>query len=246
MPNDTVYIYGDIGSAYWYEGIGANEVMAMLRELDSTASCHHIRINSPGGLVSDGLTITNLLLAHTSLMRQDNPDFVLKTHCDGYAMSAASLIFMAGTERSVSLGGILMIHDALAWSTGNAETLRKEADNLDVLSASAADIYSKRCVADAKRNPEYFRKLMKAETYMTGDTAIEHGLATCQDISSEAVLCSEFSPEKLRGHYAELMTTKRVRTTMQRPVELDKLRSRTAAMALLKKTMVELGMKDFS
>lgn len=238
---DTCYLYGDIGESYWSEGVSSTTLMAMLKELDPSAPAHHIRINSPGGLVSEGLTMGNLLLAHIQQIRNHNPKFDLVTHCDGYCMSAATIPFMAGTIRSVSLGGIIMVHNASNYVFGNSADMRQCADQLDVLSEAAANVYATRCVQADGRDVAYFKKLMDAETYMTGAEAVNHGMATIEDVNTTATLNPNLTPEKMRGHYIELMTTKRVRTFAKPPTDSRQLLERKAAFAKLDQLLLEFG-----
>ncbi len=55
-------------------------------------------INSYGGEVAEGLAIYNNLKRHKAK---------IKTYCDGFACSVASVIFMAGDERVMSTASLL-------------------------------------------------------------------------------------------------------------------------------------------
>ena len=125
MSTDLM-LYGDIGLDWWSgDGITDEQVHASLQTLDPSASQHTVHINSVGGRVDTGLAIMNLLRAHSAQMQAVNPDFKLKTICEGYAMSIASVIFMAGDIRTVALGGVVMIHEAWNGCYGNAAEMRK-------------------------------------------------------------------------------------------------------------------------
>lgn len=215
-------IYGDIGQDWWTgDGITEEHVLAGLKELDRDAASHVVRINSPGGRVDTGLAILNLLRSHSNQMKVLNPEFKLETTVDGYAMSSASVIFMAGDIRTVCLGGVLMIHDAWSGMYGNADEMRKAADRLELLSNNCANIYATLATPAEKDQPardqEYFRSLMKAETYMIGDQGINCGLATRQDSDSTASLCADLTPESLKGNYVSRMTEHYKRRTYNRP-----------------------------
>ncbi len=239
---DTIHLYGDIGSSFWFEGLNANDLVLSLKELDSEAEAHHIHINSPGGLVSEGLAMMNVLRTHKATMKNMNPNFKLKTYCDGYAMSAATCPFMAGDERIVALGGILMIHEAWNYSGGNSVELRKIADDLDQITKNAAMVYSTLCTQAKERTPEYFLELMKAETYMIGDEALKHGMATSVDNTAEARLSASLTPEKMKGNYVNLMTKNRVKTTLNHPVNPKAILERDKAFQLLDQVILELGL----
>ena len=122
-----------------------------------------IRINSPGGSVFDGIAIYNLLKSRG-----------VKTIVDGVAASIASIIFLAGDEREMSEGSVLMIHNPWTFSGGDAEQLRKEADVLDSLKASLMDIYTSKTGLEESE----LSALMDAETWFSAEEAIEKGFAT--------------------------------------------------------------------
>lgn len=239
---DKIHLYGDIGSTMWFEGISDKEVVQQLRLLDLNVDKHYIHINSVGGLTSEGITIMNVLRAHKNTMKAYNPKFRLETVVDGYAMSAASLIFLAGDDRKVALGGVLMIHDAWNYMGGNAKEMRKTADVLDMISNNAADLYAVLSTPADGRNAAYFRGLMSEETYFTGKAGVDVGLATEMDETLQAMLSPEFTPEKIKGHYVERMTS-RTRTTMNRPVNPSWLTDQKASFAMLAGTAAELGIE---
>ena len=227
-------IYGDIGADWWSgDGITENHVLTGLRDMDKDAAKHVVRINSPGGRVDTGLTILNLLRSHSAQMKAVNPAFQLETVVDGYAMSSASVIFMAGDVRTVALGGVLMIHDAWSGVYGNADEMRKAADRLELLSNNCAQIYATLATPAGKDQPvrdsSYFRTLMQAETYMVGDQGVSHGLATQQDLGTEASMFAEFTPEKLKGHYVSMMTEHYKKRTYNRPTAAKSILDAKAA-----------------
>ncbi|WP_461367322.1 Clp protease ClpP, partial [Candidatus Darwinibacter acetoxidans] len=90
----AIYIYGDIVSELWkwYESdVTSHEIVKEIEGLDvDVINCY---INSYGGEVAEGLAIYNALKRHKAKVR---------TYCDGFACSAASVVFMAGDERIMS------------------------------------------------------------------------------------------------------------------------------------------------
>jgi ATP-dependent protease ClpP protease subunit len=235
---NELLLYGDIGYDWWSnDGISEQVVAEGLKQLDPTAASHKIRINSPGGNVDTGLAILSLCRSHTAQMKAINPAFQLETVCDGYAMSSASVVFMSGDIRTISLGGIVMIHDAWSGCYGNAEEMAKMVTVLDKLSQNAANIYATLATPAEKdqpaRNSAFFRALMKEETYFIGDEAIACGIATRQDVSVSASLFSELSPEKMKGRYVSLMTQHyQKRTYTKATAAASVINSRLAAQRL--------------
>lgn len=223
-------LYGDIGSDWWSsDGITEELVFSELKNLDQTAAKHKVHINSPGGRVDTGLAIMNLLRSHKDQMKAINSAFELETICDGYAMSIASVIFMAGDIRTIALGGILMIHEAWNGCYGNAAEMRKMADTLDQHSQNIANVYATLSVPsddkDVVRDAEYYRTLMKAETYMISDDAVKKGLATGLDTGLTASIDKSLTPETMQGRYVQLMSAGYKKRTFTKPTAAASLTS---------------------
>ena len=99
----TINIYGDITSWEWYPGDVSSYTLSKHLETIE-ADTINVYINSYGGEVAEGLAIYNSLKRHKAKV---------KTYCDGFACSIASVIFMAGDERIMSTASLLMIHNVL-------------------------------------------------------------------------------------------------------------------------------------
>lgn len=124
-----------------------------------------VYINSYGGEVAEGLAIYNSLKRHKA---------TIKTVCDGFACSIASVIFMAGDERIMNDSSLLMIHNAWTWAEGNAEQLRKQADDLEKITSASIVAYK----AHSSLSEDEIKALLDAETWITPSEAIEYGFAT--------------------------------------------------------------------
>ncbi|MCE8421536.1 Clp protease ClpP, partial [Rhodovulum sulfidophilum] len=92
---------------------------------------------------------------------------------EGIAASAASLLFMAGAERLMSAGSLLMIHDPSGAAWGTEEDLRREADAI----GASANVYAAVYADASGKSPEEVRKIMKAETWYGPEAAIAAGFA---------------------------------------------------------------------
>jgi ATP-dependent protease ClpP protease subunit len=159
-----VYIYDEIG--FW--GTEASDFVQQLVAIDAAQIDLHL--NSPGGEIFDGLAIYNALKQHKA---------EVTVYVDGLAASAASFIAQAGDKVVMSRFSQMMIHDGIAFAYGNEQDMLDTADLLSKLSNNIADIYH---VAAANRGAEensleYFRGLMRAETWMNGTEAMDFGLA---------------------------------------------------------------------
>jgi ATP-dependent protease ClpP protease subunit len=158
----TVYIYGDIGVSWDGEGITAAQFVQDLNAVSAPAIDLHV--NSPGGLVFDGIAIHAALRNHPA---------TVDVYVDGLAASAASFIVQAGDTRTVEKPAKLMIHDAGGLVLGNSADMRQMADLLDELSDTIAGIYADR----AGGSVESWRAAMRAETWYSAAQAVEAGLA---------------------------------------------------------------------
>jgi ATP-dependent protease ClpP protease subunit len=151
-----LHIYDEIG----YFGVSASD---LVRDLADVSGPLEVHLNSPGGDVWDGIAIYNTLLA-----RKD-----VTVVIDGIAASIASVIAMAGNPVLISRNGQMMLHEGFSMGLGNAQDMRDLAEQLDKASHNIASIYS-----DHTGKPiNYWREVMKAETWYDSTEAIDAGLA---------------------------------------------------------------------
>lgn len=163
-------IYGDIRRDDWMEkDVSAYSLAKDLEEL-SGVSLINVHINSYGGDVGEGLAIYNALLR--------NPARVVTT-CDGMACSIASVIMMAGDERIMADASMMMIHNAWMFASGDANTLRKQADDLEIINSASKKAYLSRVSID----DDELTRLMDAETWITPEQALSMGFATSISLS---------------------------------------------------------------
>lgn len=153
-----ILIYDEIG--FW--GIVASDFKRQLAEVGD-AKTIHVRINSPGGSVFDGIAIYNALREH--------PAKVI-THVDSLAASIASVIALAGDEVRIAKNAYLMIHDPWTITIGNAEQLRKDAGLLDKFAQTILGVYT----AKSSKKPADIESMMHEETWLTADEALDLGL----------------------------------------------------------------------
>lgn len=164
----NLYIYGDITCFPWFEGdVSAVNLSKQLEALGDVEQIN-VYINSYGGEVAEGLAIYNALKRHKAKV---------KTVCDGFACSIASVIFMAGDERVMNEASLLMIHNAWTFASGNAAELRKQADDLEKITQASVEAYK----AHSSLEEEEIKALMDAETWITPDEAISYGFATSSE-----------------------------------------------------------------
>lgn len=171
--NTNLYIYGDIRKKSWIDqwlntGNDKTDALSLkdaLAQVDTPNLT--VRINSYGGSVSEGLAIYALL-----------SDFKGKviTIVDGFACSAASVIFMAGKERIVPENGLLMIHNAWSYAEGDSNVMKKMAEDLEKVTQPSVNIY----VNKTGLKEEVVKQLMDRETWLDQKDAYEYGFSTAQ------------------------------------------------------------------
>ena len=158
-------IYDEIG----FFGITAKQVTDALARIQ--ADTIHLRINSPGGDVFDGVAIHNALRAHPAKV---------VTHIDGLAASIASVIALAGDEVRIAPNAFFMIHNPWGVTIGDAIIHRKMADTLDkIADGSIASTYRAKTGADA----ETVETWMDDETWFNAREAKKAGFV---DVVEEA------------------------------------------------------------
>lgn len=155
-----LYLYGVIGD--WWDG---NTIEDILNRLESKPNLKTITVylSSIGGGFFDGLPIYNTLQQH-------NAHVTVKIM--GYAVSMASVIMLAANHIEIAQNGLIMIHRAQGWQSGDADEMRKHADVLEKHEQAIIPRYAERMSLDK----EAVLELLKAETWYTADEAQEAGL----------------------------------------------------------------------
>ena len=163
-----LYIFGDICSWAWPE-LGEQSGVTIVEQLKAVSAKNiNVHINSYGGDVAEGLAIYNTLRNHAAH---------ITTICDGFACSAASVVFMAGDDRIMSPASLLMIHNAWTSAVGNAEELRKVADDIETITQASVEAYKQH----ATISEEEIKQLMDAETWILPQDAVNMGFASAID-----------------------------------------------------------------
>lgn len=181
----TITIYGDITSWPWLESdVSSHNLSKQLEALNDVDEIN-VYINSYGGEVAEGIAIYNALRRHKAKVR---------TICDGFACSIASVIFMAGDERVMNEASMLMIHNAWTYAEGNAAQLRKQAEDLEKITQLSIEAYK----AHSSLKEDEITALMDAETWILPSEAIEYGFATSVE-KPEKANTSQNAKAKLFG-----------------------------------------------
>lgn len=152
---------GTVGADWFDDGFTHAQVVTALAPLEGGIT---VRLNSGGGYASEGAAIHATLKSYPG-----NVDLIV----EGIAASAASLIAMAGDTISMSDGAVMMIHDPMNITIGNSADHAKTIEELEAYATAYARVYAAR----SGKTVDECREIMKAETWFTGEEAMEAGFA---------------------------------------------------------------------
>lgn len=127
-------------------------------------------INSPGGVVSDGLAVYDVIRLLNAPVR---------TVCLGTCASMGSILFLAGDKREMTEHGRIMIHDpAFGGNHGiggkKPHEIQAELNDLNRCRESLARIISER----TGKSLEEVYQVTANDTYFNAKEAVAFGLAT--------------------------------------------------------------------
>ena len=169
----VINIHGEIGQSFFnFPDLEKEEnSVATVKDLQELLNKNkniptiNIYINSPGGSVSEGITIYNILKRTRAYVR---------VFIDGFACSIASVIAMAGNAIYMPKSSMQMVHNAWTVAMGNSEELRKVADDLDKINEVVISAY----MSKFKGTEKELRKLLDDESYLTAEECLKYGLCT--------------------------------------------------------------------
>ena len=146
----------------------ADAVIAQILHLDAEDPDAEITmyIESPGGSVTAGLSIYDVMQAVTANIR---------TVCVGTAASMAAVLFAAGRRREILRHGEVMIHDPLVSGgiSGSALTIQDKSDRL----MAKRKVLSGILAQHTGKNIKQIYKITAKDTYFGAEEAVAFGLA---------------------------------------------------------------------
>jgi len=179
-----LWVDGVVGFKDWLDdsGVTATEFIKTTNALGDLTDID-LFINSPGGVVSDGVSITNYLINHSASV---------SVTVMGQAASIASVIAQAADpgKLHMALGSTMFVHDPLTVIGGDADDLREAANTLDKIRDSIIPIYQRRSILST----DEIVQLLKNDTTMTAEDAVKNGFADSMDETLEAVAIQDLEP----------------------------------------------------
>lgn len=194
-----IYLYDDIeGDSYdWWKGevteseTSAKHIQKVLEENPNVTQIN-LFINSYGGEVKEGLGIFNQLKRHTA----QKTVFI-----DGFACSIASVIAMACDKVVMGPNSLMMIHHASMRVWGNADEIRKAANDLDVIDKASCSSYLLK--AGDKLDEETLNTLLDNQTWLNAEDCFKYGL--CDEITGKEDKTIIEAKQKYKSFIAQQM-----------------------------------------
>ncbi len=152
---------------------------------ESGATKLNLRINSPGGIVTEAVAMRGILAA---------ADFE-ETHIriEGLCASAATIIAtLPGADVEITEGSEYMIHNPWTIDWGNADRLERTVEHLRSEEGTVRALYAKK----TGQTDEQIKEWMDAEKWFTAKEAVEYGF--CDRMMKE--------PEDAKGKIAACVT----------------------------------------
>lgn len=177
-----IFIYSDIGYDWWEDKSTAQLFAEELKNLGDISSID-LHINSNGGDVFDGQAIHSLIKNHKGFVT---------AYIDGLAASIATVIAMGADKVIMPKNAMMMIHNAWTGLYGNANDLRKMADDLDHINDTIVNTYLVK-VKD-KTDEATIRDLMDKESWLNAEECLSLGL--CDEVSEPVKMAACLTKEQ--------------------------------------------------
>lgn len=195
-----LYFYGDIVSDWWGAWQNEDQYPDAIKNFLSQAEGKdlNVYVNSGGGSVFAGMAIYNMIKRHGEKNK-------VKVYVDGLAGSIASVIAFAGTEPpEIPSNAFLMIHKPWGAISGNADEMRKMADDLDKIQTGIMNVYEDHLAEGV--TIDQVEALVNAETWLDGKEAAKYfNIAQTDAVDYVAAVGDYLShtgelPEKFKSH----------------------------------------------
>lgn len=161
----------DNDSAAIYRRWGYNDVCCPQDVRDAAEKCPEgeelvFELNSGGGSVYQGFEMYTVVRGHKG-----------RTVAEVFGIAGSAMsVFLAGCDQVLmSPVGNVMVHRASTCAWGNSRVMKETKQMLDTIDESILNAYTEK--SGGKRTREDFARMMRGETFMTAQEAIECGLA---------------------------------------------------------------------
>jgi len=176
-----ITIHGVIGD--W--GVSSEDFKEELKRIPE-GSAITLHLHTDGGSVIEGYAIHIMLRRHSSH---------ITTVVDGIAASMGSYLFMLGEKRIIPPNAFLMIHSPKGANFGSPEENSAFTDFLYQIKSEMVTTYSK----NSNLSEDEIIEMMKVDTWIRGDKAVEMGLATELDEEIDIAAQSTISLDSFKN-----------------------------------------------
>ena len=168
LEENRVYFYCIVDS---HEALELNRILRRLdvemQYLSSRLSCKevpiYLHIHSPGGSIFAGLSIVDTIKSCKT---------PVYTHIDGSAASAATLISIAGAQRSMGKNSYMLIHQPqIEWS-GKFDEFIDEIENQKSLYDKVVQLY----LENTSMKEKELKDMLDHELWLDSEKCLELGL----------------------------------------------------------------------
>lgn len=160
----TIDIIGEIGNGWGYSSRYLRYDLAEAGGQPIT-----LNISSPGGEVTEGLAMVDMLEAYEG---------EVTTLGYGLVASIASVVLLAGDKVRMTPNSFLMIHNPWTLAMGDSAELSATADVLAKMEEKLQNIYVSKLEKSGKASGNIalkVKRMMDAETWLTADEALDMG-----------------------------------------------------------------------
>jgi ATP-dependent Clp endopeptidase proteolytic subunit ClpP len=169
-------ILGEIGNSWGYP---ANYLRYQLKDAEGQPVA--LNISSPGGEVTEGLAMVDMLEAYPG---------EVTTLGFGLVASIASVVLLAGKRVKMTPNSFLMIHNPWTMAVGDSTELTATADLLAKMEEKLLNIYVSKLQKSGKSDGNLslkVKRMMDAETWFTAQEALDMGfIDEIQEATKEA------------------------------------------------------------
>lgn len=208
-------IFGSIGDSFWEEGVTVKSIREQLKDYKDTEELT-VYINSPGGSVTEGLAIYNLLAEKQPTIK-----------VIGEASSIASVIACAGKKVLIAETALMLLHKPWTMLYGDEDDIDKTKKTLATMKQSIIKAYqSKTDLSESELD-----KILAEDTYHNAEKLLSLKLVDeiykpNKQESDKLALAEKIISRQIRKFYALNTNNNHSQTEepkMDYKVEYDKL-----------------------
>lgn len=175
--NNHLYFYRDIteeSSALFNKTLTEMyfDIVSVMISSGMTNPVIEIHIKSSGGELTAAMAMVKKIKELKSGFGVIPIPIKIITHIEGEACSAATLLAIVGSERTISEYSVMLIHDVLGGMLGKKEDIKDYVKNIELLSNLMKKIY----IENSKLTLEDLDSILTKDIYFDAQTCLEYGL----------------------------------------------------------------------